>query len=195
MPTGYTAAIADGITFDKFAMNCARAFGALVMMRDEPMDAPIPEKFEPTRYHLERVTAARTRQAELEAMTPAMTELAAEGAYRIALEHHEKYVAEKNALRDKYNTMLAQVEEWTPPTKEHEELKKFMREQIEESLRFDCTIYDESKPELMTGARWLDAEMARAKTDIAYHSKEHTKELERTSSRSEWVRALRESLR
>jgi hypothetical protein len=49
MPTGYTAAVADGtITeFPDFAMQCARAFGTLVLMRDEPQDAAIPEKFEP----------------------------------------------------------------------------------------------------------------------------------------------------
>jgi hypothetical protein len=47
MPTGYTAPIADGMTFEQFALGCARAFGALVTMRDEPSDAPIPERLEP----------------------------------------------------------------------------------------------------------------------------------------------------
>lgn len=36
MPTGYTADIKDGIDFKTYAMNCARAFGACVMLRDEP---------------------------------------------------------------------------------------------------------------------------------------------------------------
>lgn len=55
MPTGYTAAVEDGtITeFDDFAWQCARAFGALIMMRDDPMSAPIPQKFEPTAEHVE----------------------------------------------------------------------------------------------------------------------------------------------
>jgi hypothetical protein len=37
MPTGYTAAIKDGISFEKFVWDCARGMGALVMMRDEPL--------------------------------------------------------------------------------------------------------------------------------------------------------------
>ncbi|KKK60691.1 hypothetical protein LCGC14_3021870, partial [marine sediment metagenome] len=30
MPTGYTACIKDGISFEKFVMQCARAMGACV---------------------------------------------------------------------------------------------------------------------------------------------------------------------
>ena len=45
MPTGYTAGILEGETFEQYALQCAKAFGALVMMRDEPSDAPIPDQF------------------------------------------------------------------------------------------------------------------------------------------------------
>ena len=47
MPTGYTAPIKDGISFNDFMWGCARAFGALIMMRDDPPGTPIPERFEP----------------------------------------------------------------------------------------------------------------------------------------------------
>lgn len=42
MPTGYTAAIADGIDFKTFAMNCTRALGACVTLR-----ASLPTTQEP----------------------------------------------------------------------------------------------------------------------------------------------------
>lgn len=61
MPTGYTAAIADGISFTNYAMGCARAFGALIEMRDEPSDAPIPEEFKPSTYHLEELQKAQKK--------------------------------------------------------------------------------------------------------------------------------------
>jgi len=37
MPTGYTADLNDGkqVTFQEFTMKCARAFGALIEMRDD----------------------------------------------------------------------------------------------------------------------------------------------------------------
>ena len=38
MPTGYTLDLYNGkdITFEEFVLKCARAFGALIDMRDEP---------------------------------------------------------------------------------------------------------------------------------------------------------------
>lgn len=52
MPTGYTSPLYEGkeISFEQFALRCARNFGALVMMREEPLDTPIPEKFNPCEY-------------------------------------------------------------------------------------------------------------------------------------------------
>ena len=57
MPTGYTAVIQDNldISMKDFALVCARAFGACVMMRDEPFDTPIPEEFVPDTYHTDKL--------------------------------------------------------------------------------------------------------------------------------------------
>ena len=42
-------------------MNCARAFGACVELRDEPGGGDrIPEAFEPSDYHLKAVEKARS---------------------------------------------------------------------------------------------------------------------------------------
>ena len=51
MPTGYTSKIKDDITFEQYAMGCARAFDALIDMRDEASDALIPEELTPSNYH------------------------------------------------------------------------------------------------------------------------------------------------
>ncbi len=48
MPTGYTHLIEEGCNLEEFVWACARAFGACVMMRDDSVDKPVPEKFEPS---------------------------------------------------------------------------------------------------------------------------------------------------
>ena len=49
----YTYELVDKkLTFPQFAMRCARAFGALIEMRDDSMDAPIPDEFSPSDYHV-----------------------------------------------------------------------------------------------------------------------------------------------
>jgi len=194
MPSGFTAAIADGIEFKDFAMQCARAFGALVTMGDEPMDARIPEEFQSCSYHLQRVSEARRRQVELEAMSPAAAETAAQRAYDEALQSRNKYLRDKANLRKKYQAMLLQVRAWQPPTTDHASLKEFMEKQITASIDFDCVVHGET-PELQSGAEWLAGQLRQVKDSLAYHSKHHAEEVRRAHGRSEWLRQLRESLR
>lgn len=194
MPTGYTAAIADGIDFKTYAMNCAHAFGALVELRDSP-NAPIPDEFKPSTYHAEAIEKARADLIALAKMTPAEGERAAAKAFDDAETNRAVRLQEKRDLRAKYEAMLAKVNAWTAPTPEHVGYHEFMRTQIEQSIRFDC---DESyylKPtKRMTGAEWAADRLASLQRDVAYHTKEHAAEVERAASRTAWVRALRQSL-
>lgn len=197
MPTGYTAAIADDITFDAFVMSCARAMGALVMMRDEPMDAPIPERFEPSDYHTKKIAEATATIDRLAGMTDAEAEQAARDAYEAAISAQAAAIHRNDTLREKYRAMLAKVEAWKAPSADHEGFKTFMVEQITGSIDFDCDnrYYREQKHTKLTGAEWRAQEEAKARKDIAYHEAENAKEIERTEARNTWLRQLRESLK
>ena len=87
MPTGYTLDLYDvkDITFEEFALRCARAFGALISMRDEPIDAPIPERFEPSDYHLKELEKAKKRLKEVKKWNEETAEQEAVRAYQEAL--------------------------------------------------------------------------------------------------------------
>lgn len=193
MPTGYTAAIAGGITFREYALGCARAFGALIMMRDEPQDAPIPERFEPSDWHADELQNASERLVRLRLMSPAEAAVAAKQEYDEAVAHDNKYAQERAALRAKYEAMLGQVLAWQPPTPDHVELKTFMEQQLRESITWDCTHFGDG-PQRMTGKEWLDKAIAKAQYDIEYHTRQHAEEIERVRGRNAWIKALRESL-
>jgi len=196
MPTGYTAAIADDITFNDFAMQCARAMGALVMMRDAPPGAPIPERFDPSDYHTKAIIEAETNLLLLEAMSAADATEKAKLAFAEETEARNSAIHKNNSLRKKYTSMLKQVQAWEPPTPDHNGFKKFMVEQITGSIDFDCnnSYYMERKPILLSGKEWLERETAKAKKDLDYHTAENTKEIERTEGRNRWVKELRDSL-
>lgn len=66
------------------------------------------------------------------------------------------------ALRAKCEAMLASVEAWQVPTPEHESLKTFMREQITQSIAFDCQPPASEPTPPITGDEWLQRE----RTDI-----------------------------
>jgi hypothetical protein len=195
MPTGYTAAIADGIDFRTFAMNCARAFGACVSLRDEGGGGEkIPDRFEPSGYHAQRLKESAKQIAEVQAMSSDECEAAAKADYEREFAAHQQRIAKNRALKAKYESMLLDVDAWTPPTPEHEGLKTFMREQITESIKFDCSMEYLSAPVRMSGSEWRQAQISSLSRDVGYHGEENQKEIDRAKSRTEWVLALRTSL-
>ena len=196
MPTGYTIDLYEGkeVTFEEFVMKCARAFGALISMKDEPLDAPIPERLNPSDYHLRELVIAWQRLAEVESWDEEQAEREAERAYQEAVYEHDKKIIEQASIRERYEEMLNRVRAWTPPTPEHEDLKRFMIEQLEKSIEFDCGhIPDE--PKRLLGAEYKQQEIEKALHDIEYHKREYEDEIKRTHERNEWLKALRESLR
>lgn len=197
MPTGYTAKIKDGITFNQFAMDCARAFGACVMLRDEPGGGEaIPDKFEPSDYHIKRLAEAKAALAAHEELTQEQRKKAAAKEWDDAETKRFYYLDEAQELRAKYKAMLRNVEAWNPPSPEHQEMKSFMREQISQSIDFDCNEEYYSKPTpRLTAEAWYAAKRAELVRTVNYHETEHAKEVERAESRTCWIQQLRESLK
>lgn len=167
------------------------------MLRDEPMDAAIPEKFEPSDYHPKAIAESKSELLQLEAMTPKEAEAGAEASFQRETEDNNRYIAESRDLKAKYTEMLTRVNEWQPPSADHEGMKAFMVEQIESSIKHDCSDYHErpeSQPVRLSGSAWLAKECDRARRSISYHEVEYVKEVERSTGRTKWVADLRASL-
>jgi hypothetical protein len=196
MPTGYTHDISKGISFREFILNCARAFGACIMMRDDPSDTPIPERFEPSDYHTKELKRVEKELAELKDVSDATANTLAKKEFEKETTDLERIIREKGDLRNKYEVMLSQVNAWIPPTTEHNGLHKFMRDQITESIKFDCetSYYLDKKPILLSGEQWRAKRLKSLLSDLDYHKREHAEEVSRTESRNDWIKKLRESL-
>jgi len=196
MPSGYTEDVADGkvTEFRDFAMNCARAFGALIHMRDDPSSAAIPDVIEPSTYHADRLAEARDKMTALEAMTRADKEAAADAAYRDEIAADARYATRIAEQKSRYDAMIAKAAAWTPPTPDHAEMKNFMLQQLRDSVDFDCSNRTSRVPVKLTADEWYSKAAAKCSEDIARHSEEHAKEVERAASRTAWVKALRQSL-
>lgn len=193
MPTGYTAEVVDGkITeFPDFAMTCARAFGALITMRDDPIDAPIPEEFEPDGYYAKWVAEGLKELGDVQAMTDGDANQAAVQAYQDARKSRADYLQRQETEAERINAMLAKVRAWTPPTPNHHEMKKFMIEQLTISLPGS---YAPSAPELLDGATWRQRKIDELTKSVAYSKVEREKEIDRAKTRTKWVKDLRASL-
>lgn len=195
MPTGYTAKLYEGEqSWEEFAWGCARAFGALVTMRDDGADAPIPDEFAPSDYHEKALAEAQARVAELGALTMERARMEADADYMGALSRHTKTLADHREKRKRYAAMLKLAEAWEPPTADHVRFKEFMCEQLRESIDFDTNNDYLTTPQRATPLEWLEREQESAHRDVGYHAAEHAKEVERAITRTAWVQALRGSL-
>lgn len=195
MPTGYTADVQSGkITdFPAFALLCARAFGATVMMRDDPLSSPIPDEFKPSQHHAEWARDMRAKLDALLAMTPeeiATARDAAEANRATSLAEAEERCAQELA---RYEAMLSAVNAWVPPTPEHVGLKEFMVEQLNNSIRFDCGPVTYNSEPLPPPPEWHGIQIKNAADNLARYIKAQRDEEERVADRNAWVRALRQS--
>lgn len=198
MPTGYTADIEKGISFETFVLRCARAFGACIMQRDDSSDE-LPKLQESSKYHEEELVKQQKEKKEIETMTIKEIEAIIENKYATEIKQEKKYAENNIKLKQKYEKMLAAVEAWNPPTSDHIELKNFMVKQIIDSIKFDCWCEDErykykERPIKLSPELWRAKKLEKINKDIAYHTKEGIKEVKRTESCNLWIRQLYESL-
>lgn len=198
MPTGYTAKIADGQSFEDFVLGCARAFGACIMQRDDPMEDK-PAKQEASTYHTERLLIAKQNELEFRAMSEADRIDYGEQCKEEEIFRINERIEKNIALADKYTSMFMKVLDWIPPSSDHVELKQFMLKQLQESKDFDCkndyNYRELEKAKSMTPMDFYNKMMDSIAWNISYHSENAIKELERVNGRNKWIEQLYESLK
>jgi hypothetical protein len=197
MPTGYTTAtlMEKGQTFQEFIMGCARAFGALIDMRDSPSDAPIPEKFEPSDYNAKRLIEARETLAKLKAMTDSEKESFGLAEKSADIQRLEQWLEKDRAQNKRLEEMTSQVQAWNPPTKGHQGLKDFMLQQISVSKNnVDYIQSSLSKALAKSAMAYYETAVLDAALSIDYHTKESAKEIKRANNQTTWARQLKLSI-
>ncbi len=195
--TGYTQMIAenDNVSFKDFALRCARYFGALIDMRDKPLDAPIPERFEVDEHYRKNYEWAKDNYEKFIANPP---------TYEQMEKRYNEYVAEetekakqenekRRILRAKYEVMLIKVRKWIPPTPEYDNLKSFMIQQLEDSIDWDCDEYELNIP---NKDEWIECFFSPNSLKRRMYSRleDLQKEIARTERNNRWLKDLRESL-
>lgn len=198
MPTGYTAGVQSGeiVTLEQYAMTCARAFGALVSMRDQPLDSTIPEKLYPNPSY-ERLLNEAIKEEEI------FLNSSEEELRKMYLaEHEEAMLTWKTRLNNsnlhsqRYNQMLEKVVNWEVP-ESLSRLKDFMEEQLNSGKNFDCvdiTKYD-PKPIKKGFPVWKYQKQLQLRKSVDRCKKEYHDEIKRVEERNKWLADLRQSLK
>ena len=193
MPTGYTSSIYDNkdVSFKDFALNCARAFGACVHQRDDNVtDKPKLRELD-IQHHLNELEEAKNQKIP--------TEIEFEAYKKQKLDEAHADMKKNVELRERYEKMLENAKNWNPPTPEHAGLKKFMIEQLESSLKFDCNEKyrenDINTLEVMEYSDYVKQLKKDNKWSIEYHTEAIEKEKKSVETVNKWITALYENLK
>lgn len=205
MPTGYTAGIIDGeiTTFEQFATQCTRAFGATIHMRDNPLDSPY-EPRTPSEYYVNSLQSQREELEKMKAMTDEDIIRDFETAGNDSLEYHEKGLEKDKENLEKLNSILESAKAWVPPTEEHEGLRSFMIVQIKSTIKVDgdpsyhVDKIVQIKQEMKDGIDpkvYREERIKEIEDRITYYEGEIQKELERCKRSNDWMDKFFESIK
>ncbi len=195
MPTGYTYKVVEGTMseFADYALGCARAFGALIDLRDEPNDVPIPDEIKPSPYHQDRLAEAKLDLAAWDLMNDVARRTKLDTVFEVSLTYFQEWRVKRNLEDERLLAMRTKVQSWVPPTPDHTEMKKFMIEQLEISLNGESKYFD-TAPVKEDFETWETEYRESILKDIAYHEKGWNEEIKRTAERNGWIKALKNSL-
>lgn len=149
MPTGYTADIGKGLSFQQFAANCSEAFGEsrlLDISAKDILDVNGEVCFDATKflgknntsYYIGRIAELKKELEQISSLSIEEYTNFVSSKLKEDKKEAKAQMKKEMALEKKYKEMLKKVKEWTPPTNDHIGFKKFMIEQIESSIKFDC---------------------------------------------------------
>ena len=199
MPTGLTSKIYEGedTSLRGFALTCVRQlgfgyyasnYGKMALPLDKAPD------IKPSNYHKEELERANKKLEDF------MNLQKDPDALRKKYEEHLKVIngdkeesrKHKEKIKENYLSVLDKVEKWDAPS-EFDSLVKLMKDQLNDSIKYDCTTYDYEKKE-QSIEEWAKSEISAIKWSIGYHETEYKKAVEYAKECNEYIKKLYEEL-
>lgn len=199
--TGYTSQLIErNLDFKQFALVCARAFGAFVEIRDEPLSSPLPDKItSDVSYEEERLSETKESLKRLTKMNKRQ---------RI------KYIKDKDVeyynfiqnelvkdakLIRQLTPVLIDAEKWEAPTSEHDGLKQFILSQLRGELEsanwsFDYYIKALNETKNTNYLERFNDILTRLKEDVERYDETIKDIIDRTENKNTWYQDLVSSL-
>lgn len=202
MPTGYTSYIKDGkITSGKeFLKLCTRTFGIAIDLKEESLDVPTPNHFEPHPYYEKAYKDSLVSREKAYSMTLEEVKEDIISKYNDNKDRAEKILEKYKDEDKKYLKVREEVEKWIPPTPEHENLKKFCLEQIDMSLNtglyewYEKDINKELDTSDDTIKKYIDILRDNADEKLKRAYKKYQEELKRVEEKNLWMKQFLDSL-
>ena len=184
-----------GQTFEEFVMQCARAFGPCISMRDDPLDKPIPDKL-PESYYERAYREAKEELAKLDAMDNEERLKEGKRMKNWHVNHSKKSAARSEAADARLRAMQDEVKAWKPPTGEHVKLKEFMLQQISISFNNNTKYYTEDieRMKAKSPMEFFEESYEMVKARVTRGESEAKEAADSRRKAEQWLRDLRRSV-
>lgn len=195
MPTGHTAKILKGCTFEEFVWSCARSMGFMIHMKESPMDAPISinsAHFFDNEYYRTQVDKLTQELEVFLGFSDDDWKEYLENKYNEEINRRIENRKRKNKDKQTYEAMLEKVVEWNVPDG-FDFLKEYLTSQIEDSISHDCFDSKYDDPGAVERSS-KEAVLKGVKKDLKYNKEQLEKEQERHSERLTYIRTLNQSV-
>lgn len=202
MPTGFTQYIESGqvTSGSEFLKLCTRAFGVAASIKDEPLSTPTPTHFEPNTYYLNLYESdikylERVQCYTLEDMRQKMID-----DHMAMISTYKDCIERRSDINQRYENIKNQIELWVPPTEDHQSLKKFALDQINESMDSDYINFMKKQIDTSIDVsdeavkQELDNTIAMARRSVERSKQLWQDELKRTEDRNSYMSELTKSL-
>ena len=199
MPTGLTSRIYEGedTSLRCFALTCVRQLGYGYYASNYGESALPLDKapdIKPSNYHKEELEKANKKLEDfmnLQKDPDALRKKYEEYLKQIN-EDKEESRKHKEEIKENYLSVLDKVEKWDAPS-EFNSLVELMKDQLNDCIKYDCTIYDYDKKE-QSIEEWAESEISSIKWEIEYHKKEYEAEVKHAKKCNEYIHKLYEEL-
>ena len=169
--------------------------------KDEPLSTPTPSSFEPNPSYKEDYDIALKELEEAKKMTFDEVKIQMRANYKQRISEYKTYAERAIATNEKYTKVKKEVEEWVPPTEEHQGLKTFALKQIDMCItkQKDIDKYLEKSKEKFDDSdeavlNYINDIIDHCQRNVERFYKSWQEELERTRSKNEWMARFLESL-
>jgi len=186
MATGYTAKLCDReVSFQDFVLSCSKAFTqeddrALTGWK---VDQHYEEEIQKARKEIGRIKGLSDEACDAEATVWLRKEREKQRAYK------EKQAKTKERLL----SMKEKVVDWKIPSKDHQPLKEFMLQQLQDALDHEF-VELKSLPETYSGKEWKRDQLEELKDTLEFYTKGLSLEIQRVTELNRWFKELRGSL-
>lgn len=198
MPTGYTAAIIDkGIGTREFAIDCLRAMGVAIEMRDDPGDRQVPRQFPfvpEDNYHYKALQGAKADLKKWQKTSLADRIALMRDSLDAEVRSFEDHIARQAEGNARLARILANLTAWRVPD-DLKNYREFMLDQVRISQ--DSGTYYETALEKLQGTSIEDHMVEHEQVlreNVEYHKKHLAEDEKRAAERNAWLQTAWEAI-